>query len=171
MKTELDGVLQVGDEHVYNKTIECVTKFNKTVFLKNHKSYYSEINIDILHEYRTLANNGLFNHEESLNFIEEKGKYRYVVRNENYKEEWIETEFGDEILNIVQNNDNLVEIDISKAYTHSLSLLKEIPIFNIFDNFEPHLNEEINDLSLYIIKNEELNLFFNKKYGFCYENI
>ncbi len=57
---------------------------------------------------------------------------------------------------------------MSKAYTFSFSEIKEIPVFNIFDNFEYYKNEPINDLSLYIIKSKNMNLFFNKNYNLCY---
>ena len=67
-----------------------------------------------------------------------------------------------------EKNNKLIEIDMSKAYTFSFSEITEIPVFNIFDNFEYYQNEPINDLSLYIIKNDKLNLFCNKKYNLCY---
>ena len=108
-----------------------LNKFYKSLFSKNHKSYYSDVDINILDEYRTIANNGIL----------------------------IDNNF---------NVSNLIEIDMSKAYTYSFSEINEIPVFNIFDNFEYYKNEPINDLSLYIIKNNKLNLFFNKQYNLCY---
>ncbi len=35
--------------------------FNKSLFIVGHKSFYSDIDIQILDEYRTIANTGLFN--------------------------------------------------------------------------------------------------------------
>jgi hypothetical protein len=45
---------------------------------------------------------------------------------------------------------------MSKAYTFALTQLTEIPVFNIFDNFEYYSNEPLNDLSLYIVENDSL---------------
>ena len=57
---------------------------------------------------------------------------------------------------------------MSKAYTYALTQITEIPVFNIFDNFEYYNNEPINDLSLYIVENHSLNTFFNKQFNLCY---
>ena len=51
---------------------------------------------------------------------------------------------------------NVIEIDVSKAYTHSLSQISEIPVFNIFDSFENYTSQEIDDLSLYIVETKKL---------------
>ena len=57
---------------------------------------------------------------------------------------------------------------MSKAYTYALTQINEIPVFNIFDNFEYYNDEPINDLSLYIVENHSLNTFFNKQFNLCY---
>lgn len=134
VKSEFDGVVCVNDENVYNNMNVAMCNFNKALFLNNHKSSYSEKDIEILDEYRTVANCGTFSD----------------------KTEWE---------NII---DNIVEIDVSKAYTHALSQITEIPIFNIFDNFENYNNQPIENLSLYIIETDKQNLFLNKKYNLCY---
>ena len=46
---------------------------------------------------------------------------------------------------------DMVEIDISKAYTSALSSIAEIPIFNEFDNFIPYDGSAIQALNLYIV--------------------
>jgi hypothetical protein len=130
IKTELDGVVCVDDEDVYNKMNEAMCDFNKALFLNGHKSYYSDVDVKILDEYRTVANTGLF---------------------------------GDNC-----DTKDLVEIDMSKAYTYALTQITEIPVFNIFDNFENYNSETIDDLSLYIVENHSLNTFFNKQYNLCY---
>jgi hypothetical protein len=65
---------------------------------------------------------------------------------------------------------DLIEIDISKAYTYALSQITEIPVFNEFDNFEYYNNDAINELSLYIVKTNIYDTFFNKSYNLCYGN-
>ena len=62
----------------------------------------------------------------------------------------------------------VVEIDVSKAYTSAFRRIKEVPIFNEFDNFRLYRNEPILDFNLYIIKTTEINLFCNKQYNLCY---
>jgi hypothetical protein len=61
---------------------------------------------------------------------------------------------------------NLVEIDVSKAYTSALIKIDNIPIFNEFDIFQPYNGEIIKDLSLYIVEVKENDLFLNKSKEF-----
>ena len=61
------------------------------------------------------------------------------------------------------------EIDISKAFTSSLSVIDAIPIFNEFDNWKVYNNTyDIKELSLYKVKSNKINLFFNKRYNIVY---
>ena len=55
---------------------------------------------------------------------------------------------------------NLIEIDISKAFTSAFQHITEIPVFNEFDSFSLYKNEPISLNSLYIIKAKIGNLFF-----------
>ena len=54
---DLNGLLCINDETIYNKMSVCMNKFYKSLFSKNHKSHYSDTDINILDEYRTIANN------------------------------------------------------------------------------------------------------------------
>ena len=57
--------------------------------------------------------------------------------------------------------DDLIEIDISKAFTYALSTIKEIPVYNEFDIWKVFVTDLlINDLSLYIVLVNKPNLFF-----------
>ena len=47
---------------------------------------------------------------------------------------------------------DMIEIDVSKAYTSSLASIREIPIFNEFDTFVPYDGTPIQPLSLYVVK-------------------
>ena len=61
--------------------------------------------------------------------------------------------------------DDLIEIDISKAFTSALSSIKEVPVYNEFDIWKVFVaGLLIKDLSLYIVLVNKPNLFFNKKY-------
>ena len=55
--------------------------------------------------------------------------------------------------NLTQHpNNNVIEIDVSKAYTSAFCDISEIPIFNEFDAFKPYDNEPILPLNLYVVK-------------------
>ena len=59
--------------------------------------------------------------------------------------------------------DDLIEIDISKAFTSALSTIKEIPVYNEFDIWKGFVDDLIiNDFSLYIVLVNKPNLFFKK---------
>ena len=63
--------------------------------------------------------------------------------------------------------DDLIEIDISKAFTYAFSQIVEIPIFNEFDSFTMYNNEPISLYNLYIVKVQSGNLFFLMKLTTC----
>ena len=54
-----DGIIVLDNENVYSKMNEAMTKYSQQLFKKKeHKSYYTEQDIDILDEYRTVVNVG-----------------------------------------------------------------------------------------------------------------
>jgi hypothetical protein len=59
-----------------------------------------------------------------------------------------------------KGGEDAIEIDISKAFTFALSSIKEIPVFNEFDNFKSYQNQLIKNLSLYMVSVNKPNLFF-----------
>ena len=59
IKSSADGCIAVDDEDVYNKMNLAMYNFNKSLFNPFHKSYYSELDIKILNESRTVVPNGL----------------------------------------------------------------------------------------------------------------
>ena len=63
------------------------------------------------------------------------------------------------VLNVKSNE--LVEIDISKAYTYSLTQIDQVPVFNDFDNFRSYNGAEIQDYSMYMVSTTEFNLVLN----------
>ena len=62
----------------------------------------------------------------------------------------------------------LVEIDVTKAYTSAFEKINEIPVFNEFDIWKKNNHEDIKGLSLYLVESHEGNLFFVKKVNFCF---
>jgi hypothetical protein len=61
-----------------------------------------------------------------------------------------------------------VEIDRNKAFTAAFSEITQIPIFNEFDNFRAYQGEAIEDLTLYVVRAEKHDLFFNRRYNLSY---
>ena len=88
VKNELDN------EQTYNNLSQTFMDFKFKVLRNEHKSYYSQQDIDIMSECRTIANCGVM----------------------------------DKITNI----SNLIEIDISKAYSAAFAKITKIQIFNNF---------------------------------------
>ena len=104
--------------------------FQMSIFKNEHKSHYSKQDVDILDEFRTVANVG------PMRQVKEKN--------------------------------DLIELDISKAYTAAFAKIQNVPVFNEFDLFEPYKGEELTDHCQYIVKATQLNMFFNKRYNLCY---
>jgi len=67
----------VESETIYNKMNEAMVKFNSHIFKATHKSYYTQLDIDILDEYRTVANIGMIRQKpkEKLNEIDVSKAY------------------------------------------------------------------------------------------------
>ena len=65
-------------------------------------------------------------------------------------------------------NLDLVELDISKAFSFAFTNIHQIPIFNIFDTFKPYHNQQIKQLSLYIVFAQKTSLFLYKHYNLIY---
>ena len=118
----IDGCVETNTEDTYNKMNEAMIQFETRLFRKDHKSYYSPEDINILDEYRTVANVGL--------------------------------------LEQIQKRSELVEIDVSKAYTRAFMNIEQIPVFNEFDVWENYDNEKIKNEYLYIVEVSKFNLFF-----------
>jgi hypothetical protein len=49
-----------------------------------------------------------------------------------------------------RDSDDLVEIDITKAYAAAFEKTDKIPVFNEFDIWKPYNDEPIKDLGLYV---------------------
>ena len=96
----------VSSEEAYKKTSEAMFKMNKSIFNENHKSYYTDTDIEILDECRTIVPAGLINNPE------------------------VEKNVADAPQGFCRS---VAEIDINKAFTKAFTSIKKIPIFRQFD--------------------------------------
>lgn len=140
----IDGGMEVQDAGVFNRMHDAKTEFHYQLFKTEHKSYYDQQDLDILDECRTVANVGWL---KSLTSWSSNSKYHRAH---------------------TISQCNLVEIDISKAYTGAFMRIKAIPVFNEFDTWAPYNGEAIRKLSLYLVEASEFDLFFNKRYNLVY---
>ena len=58
-KSRIDEDVVVSSEEVYKKTSETMFNMNKSIFNEKHKSYYTDVDIDILNECRTIVPSGM----------------------------------------------------------------------------------------------------------------
>ena len=65
VKTEIDGLVYVTDVNCYNRCDEAMAHCNNQIFRMDHKSYYNKQDMDILNEYRTIANVGFLHKVEN----------------------------------------------------------------------------------------------------------
>ena len=75
----IDGIIEVNDEETYNKVDDLMFNLQMSIFKNEHKSHYSKQDVDILDEFRTVANVGF--------------------------------------MRPVKEKKDLIELDVSKAYT------------------------------------------------------
>jgi len=127
----IDGTVEVAQEDTYNRMNEAMTTFNNRLFRQEHKSFYTQEDVDILDEYRTFANVG-----------------------------WLRAK--------PKGLKDLVELDRNKAFTAAFSEITQVPVFNEFDNFRSYQGEALEDLTLYVVRAEKYDLFFNRRYNLSY---
>jgi len=120
--SDIDGCVETNTEDTYNRMNEAMIEFETRLFRKDHKSYYSSEDVNVLDEYRSVANVGL--------------------------------------LEKLPKRSELVEIDVSKAYTRAFMNIEQIPVFNEFDVWENYDQEKIKDDYLYIVEVSKFNMFF-----------
>ena len=53
IKYAIDGVVVVDDETTYNNMATAMSTLHSKLFIKSHKSYFTEDDLNILDEYRT----------------------------------------------------------------------------------------------------------------------
>ena len=65
----------------------------------------------------------------------------------------------------------LVEIDVNKAFTSAFVSIEKVPVFSEFDawkRYDKHGVEKMNDLTLYFVRCKFYNLMLNKQFGLVY---
>ena len=142
IKDSHDGCITVSSEDTYNKMNKAMFDFNKALCNPIHKSFYSDIDIKILNEARTVVALG---------------------------------KLCDKIDKALLND--IIEIDVSKAFTHAFLQIDEVPVFNQFDtwniyNKETHDFRNLHKLTLYYVKNNNCmnknKILLNKDYCLLY---
>jgi hypothetical protein len=134
----IDGCMEVSDAGVFNRTHDAKTEFHYQLFKAEHKSFYDNLDLEILDECRTIANVGWL---KSLTEKMTSSKHRPRTISKS----------------------TLIEIDISKAYAGAFMRIKAVPVFNEFDTWEPYDGQPIKTLSLYMVEASEFDLFLNKE--------
>ena len=151
--SSLDGTIAVRTEQIYNKMSKAMHEFNKALFNPLHKSYYNEIDIQILKECRTIPQVG------------EPNKFYKVFNQRTNKHD-----------NYGFMPDATTEIDVRKAYTHAFNQITEIPVFNQFDiwkqfNYKTHDYSKFHELTLFLVKPKKQALFCNKIHCLVYHKL
>ena len=155
--SSIDGSVRVKCETTFNNMNKAMFRFNKALFNPLHKSFYTDTDIDALDEYRTIVPSGKL--QDAYRQIEYREKFNQMtgkVENQEYHH-FIEA-----------SHKNACEIDMTKAFTHALTKMKKIPVFNQFDKWVKYNGEEIEDLVLYTVEVYKANLFFNMRFCLCY---
>ena len=155
--SSIDGSVRVKCETTFNNMNKAMFKSNKALFNPLHKSFYTDTDIDVLDKYRTIVPSGKI-----------QDKYRHIEYREKFNQMTGKVENQEYHHFIEASHKNACEIDMSKAFTHALTKMKNIPIFNQFDKWVKYNGEEIEDLVLYTVEVYKANLFFNKRFCLCY---
>ena len=133
----LDESITMDSEITFNKVNDAMFKFQNDLFKANHKSYYNEMDLQILQECRTTAPHGKLPLYKTL-------RHRQL------------------------NVTHITEIDINKSYQSDLQDLTRIPVFHQLDEWKTYKGEKIHNLTLYLVKADKVNLFFQKPYCLVY---
>ena len=153
----------MNTETVFNNMNKAMFNFSKKLFNPTHKSYYSDVDLQVLNEYHTVIANGML-------------KSKCKVINPKY----INTKTGEISIfmkhspnrfidvNVRENKPYFIEVDANKAYTYAFISFNKVPIFNEFDCWKNYSNNDINELTLYIVKVKKKSLFFNKNICLVY---
>ena len=116
--TQIDGMVYTSKPEIYDKIDEVFADMKNKTLKMEHKSYYTEQDMVILDNCRTIANVG-----------------------------WLKLPGSS------AKEQQLIEIDMTRAYTWAFCEIKHIPVFNEFDIWKPFKRDEaIKPLNLYIIK-------------------
>ena len=137
-------------EQIYNNMSKANYVFNKSLSNPLHKLYYSEIDMELFKECRT------------INPVGEINRHYFQYNSHTNKD--------DKMFYVPEHT---VEIDIRKAFTHAFNKIKEILVFTQFDvwrhyDYMKHHHRKLHELTLHLVKANKPTMFFNKIYNLLY---
>ena len=157
-KSKIDEDVVVSSEEAYKKTSEAMFKMNKSIFNENHKSYYTDTDIEILDECRTIVPVGIIQKPE----IEK-----------NVAEIDINKAFTKAFTSI-KKIPIFRQFDIWRQWSSDASADASRGIRDLNVNDMPSLTQQscessdLSDLTLYMVKVSNANIMFNKKHNLIY---
>ena len=146
-KSKIDEDVVVSSEEAYKKTSEAMFKMNKSIFNENHKSYYTDTDIEILDECRTIVPAGLINSPEVEKNVAE------IDINKAFTKAFTS----------IKKIPIFRQFDIWRQWSSELNV-----------NDMPSLTQQscessdLSGLTLYMVKVANANIMFNKKHNLMY---
>ena len=146
-KSKIDEDVVVASEEAYKKTSEAMFKMNKSIFNENHKSYYTDTDIEILDECRTIVPAGLIKKPEVEKNVAE------IDINKAFTKAFTS----------IKKIPIFRQFDIWRKWSSELNV-----------NDMPSLTQQscessdLSDLTLYMVKVANANIMFNKKHNLIY---
>ena len=110
----IHGSVRVKCDTTFNNMNKAMFKFNKALFNPLHKSVYTDTDIDVLNEYRTIVPSGKL-----------EDKYRHIEYREKFNQMTGKVENQEYHHFIEASHKNACEIDMTKAFTHALTKMKK----------------------------------------------
>ena len=110
----IHGSVRVKCETTFNNMNKAMFKLNKALFNPLHKSFYTDTDIDVLNEYRTIVPSGKL--QDKFRQIEYREKFNQMTGKVENQEYHHMTE---------ASHKNACEIDMTKAFTHALTKMKK----------------------------------------------
>ena len=168
-KSKTDEDVVVSSEEAYKKTSEAMFKMNKSIFNENHKSYYTDTDIEILDECRTIVPVGITrNPEVKKNVVDIDINKAFTKAFTGIKRIPIFRQFD-----IWRKWSSDVSADASADASRSIrDASRGIRDLNVNDM--PSLTQQscessdLSDLTLYMVKVSNANVMFNKKHNLIY---
>ena len=151
---KIDEDVVVPSITVHNRTSKAMFAMNKKIFNRAYISHYSETDVQILDECRTIVPTGLLCKNNGEDASDRSPR---VLRDASPEARVL--------------CEKLTEIDLNKAFTKAFTSIKKIPVFGQFDTWKPYTNQDINTLptlTLFIVENISDNMYFNKKHNLIY---
>ena len=157
-KSKIDEDVVVSSEEAYKKTSEAMFKMNKSIFNENHKSYYTDTDIEILDECRTIVPAGLIKKPEVEKNVAE------IDINKAFTKAFTS----------IKRIPIFRQFDIWRQWSSDASAEASRGIRDLNVNDMPSLTQQscessdLSDLTLYMVKVANANIMFNKKHNLIY---